>query len=52
MLCDILFYVYLLMVLPTPVWNYDKLSNWLWWYPPSLRHLRQFRIRNTVSFFL
>lgn len=32
---DILFYVYLLMVLPLLVSSHDKLMNWLWWYPPT-----------------
>lgn len=42
MLRDILFYVWLLIVLPTLAYCQDKLIEWLWWYPPHLRRMRIF----------
>jgi hypothetical protein len=51
MLRDILFYVWILMVLPTLAYHKDTLIDWLWWYPPRLRRMRIFRLRRLVGFF-
>lgn len=51
MLRDILFYIYLLMALPLLAAYYNKLMDWLWWYPPRLRRMRIFRLRRFVGFF-
>jgi len=51
MLTDILFYAWLLMVLPSLVLNHSKILDWLWWYPLNLRRMRNFRLRRLVGFF-
>jgi hypothetical protein len=48
-LSDILFYAYALMVLYLLTCIKERLVNWLWWYPPNLRGMRDFRLRHIVG---
>jgi hypothetical protein len=48
-LSDIIFYVYLLMVLPLLAYTRERLLNWLWWYPPNWRGMRNFRLRRFIG---